>query len=249
MLAALVCAAAAAPPARDAVPLPAGTFQLGDGRSPDAPRRAVALDALQLDRTEVSIDAFERFVQEGWSQDGLWSAAGLRWRRDHPQGAGPSNRRADRAVDHPVVAVTFYEAEAYCAWAGGRLPTQDEWERAACGGETQRYPWGDADAQPATWYAGSKYGQIQRVDTVPVHQAAVGTASAEGVLHLAGNVWEWTASGYHRDPTQGADGPWRTLRGGSFMNLPSYATCTHREPAEPARVAFTTGFRCAYDQP
>ncbi len=87
------------------------------------------------------------------------------------------------------------------------------------------------------------------MNTRPVAEAAPASIPASGLLHMAGNVWEWTSSPYTRDPGAPAAGPWRSLRGGSFMNLPSYATCTHREPARPDRVAFSTGFRCAYSSP
>lgn len=210
---------------------------------PAGPSGAPGGGAFALDRTEVSVQDFERFVAEGWSTDAHWSAGGRAWRQAHPEGAGPDTRRAGRDPTHPVVAVTFWEAEAFCAWRGGRLPTEWEWERAASGDRGSRYPWGDAQDAPAQWYAGSKYGQIHSVNTRPVDNSDPATDSPQGVRHLAGNVWEWTASVYSPKVDT-----WRTLRGGSFLNLPSYATATHREPARPERVAFTTGFRCAYDR-
>ena len=245
---ALLSTTLAAPPP-DAVSLAGGSFALGSGRAPDSPRRTVAVSPLRIDRAEVTVAAFERFVTEGWMHDESWSEPGRAWRAEHPRGAGPANRRAGREPTHPVVAVTWYEADAYCRWAGGRLPTEDEWERAACAGRDTRFPWGDDEGRDAAWYAGGKYGQIQAVQTRSAAEASPDTASPDGVVHMAGNVWEWTASGYHRDPTATVETPWRTLRGGSFLNLPSYATCTHREPARPDRVAYTTGFRCAYDSP
>lgn len=211
---------------------------LGD---PLNPAGTLPATPFSLDRTEVSVGAFGDFVSHGWAVDRHWSAEGLAWRQDHPTGAGADHRRAGRTEEHPVVAVTFFEAEAYCAWRGGRLPTELEWERAAKSDRCQRYPWGDDPNRSAQWYAGDKHGQIHSVNTRPVNDSDPGTDSAQGVQHLAGNVWEWTASFYSdRSPT------WRTLRGGSFLNLPSYATAFHREPARPTRVAYTTGFRCAY---
>jgi len=156
------------------------------------------------------------------------------------------------------VAISYYEAEAYCAYVGGRLPTEAEWERAACGGRDRRYPWGNDASAPAIWYDGGKFDNVIRVETAPVSEQAVALHSPDGLLHMAGNVWEWTRDAYHaRDwggsspssPISTAQTPWRTLRGGSFMNLPSYSSCQHREPARPDRVAFTVGFRCVWDAP
>jgi len=172
------------------------------------------------------------------------------------RGAPPITRSSPgRTADHPVVAVTFYEAEAYCRSRGGALPTEAQWERAACGEGGRRFPWGDREDVDAAWYAEGKFGHLGSVHTRPVTQSDPSLQSPSGALHMAGNVWEWTADWYHRDayregpttdPTGPASGTWKTLRGGSYMNLASYCTCSHREPARPERVAYTTGFRCAY---
>lgn len=247
----LVGAALGAPPAVDWVAVPGGTYLQGDAAEPDAPPRKVRLDAFEIMRHEVTIDQFEAFVQ---ASPDTWSAEGRAWHAAHPDGAGSDHRAAGRSGDHPVVAVTFHEAEAFCAWLGGRLPSEAEWEAAACGQQPGRFPWGDDEARPAQWYAGGKFGTLSAVSTAPVTQEAPECAGPLGLLHAAGNVWEWTADRYHRaawttapaeNPTGPTEGPWRVLRGGSWMNLPSYATCHHREPARPERVAYTVGVRCA----
>ena len=225
----------------------AGTATLGDGRSPDSPVRSVELEAYRIDRAEVSIADFEAWAVEGYASREHWSAGGAAWLAEHPGGAGEELRRADRALDHPVVAVTWWEAEAYCASKGGRLPTEAEWEHAACA-HGSRYAWGDSEEVEAVWYAGDKYGHVDRIGTAPVTEQEAALASPHGLLHTAGNVWEWTASSYHSDPASTAQTPWRVVRGGSFANLPSYCTCTHREPRVPADAMMTTGFRCAYDE-
>ncbi len=246
--------------AGDPVQVPAGTFRQGREGVPDETPREVTLATYGIDRTEVTIADFERFMVQGALDRASWTDDGWAWHQAHPDGAGAPLRAADRSTDHPVVAVTWYEADAYCRWAGGSLPTEAQWEHAACGDGDQRYAWGDGDDAPVTWYSGGKFGHIQGVHTVPAADQDASLASPLGLLHTAGNVWEWTADYYHRegyaplgepatDPTGPTQGTWRVLRGGSFMNLPSYCTCTHREPALPTRVAFTTGFRCAYPAP
>lgn len=242
-----------------------GTFIRGSGRAPDeSPRHEVYLSGFYIDKYEVSIADFELFVQNAYSQDTFWTKEGLSWKKQNPNGAGQSSRRADRKDNHPVVAISWYEAHAYCAFKGGYLPTESQWERAACPSANtdisqpaQKFPWGNNDNMEAVWYSGGKYGHLQSVLTKPVNQAPNVQVTSNGLVHTVGNVWEWTSEYYHRetyskevksDPKGPDSGIWKTLRGGSFMNLPSYCSCTHREPAEPERISYTIGFRCAYDQ-
>ncbi len=241
----------------DKVDFPASTFSRGSGRSADeTPRHKVSLSPYSIDRNEVSIAEFEQFVASAWDEENYWSKEGLQWKKEHPSGAGKENRAAGRVSTHPVVAVTWFEAEAYCSWKGGQLPTEAQWEQAACPDEG-RFPWGSSEEVEAVWYSGGKYGHLQSVLTKPVAEAPQSQLTAEGMTHTVGNVWEWTSEWYHResykkeetpDPKGPQNGQWKTLRGGSFMNLPSYCSCTHREPAPPTREAYTIGFRCAYSE-
>ena len=237
---------------------PAGEFLRGSGRTPvDSPRHKVQLSAFSIDRHEVTIAEFEEFYSGGWKEDKNWSEQGLIWRNKNPKGAGKDVRKAGRDSNHPVVAVSWFEADAYCRWKGGSLPTEAQWERAACPSSGERFPWGDDEEVQASWYSGGKYGHLQSVLTWKVTKAPKNQQTAEGLTHTVGNVWEWTADWFAADSYQQKASPdpigppagrWKTLRGGSYMNLPSYCTCTHREPAQPNRVAFTVGFRCAYSQ-
>ncbi len=263
LLSLLICVPARAEdggpvPADDRVAIPTGTTIQGQPGMNDAPPREVRVSAFSIDRAEVSIAAFEAFTAAGgYADPAQWSDEGRAWLATHPEGAGARLRQAGRDSDHPVVAVTWYEADAYCRWRGGALPTEAQWERAACGEGERRFPWGDSEETVSVaWYTGGKLGHITTIRTVPVDAADDSEVGPFGLLHAAGNVWEWTADSYRADawqegetatdPVVSATSPWHTLRGGSYMNLPSYCTCAHREPARPDRVAFTTGFRCAY---
>jgi len=222
---------------QDTVDIPAGTFRRGSLRGPDEqPVREISLSAFRIDRTEVTIAAFEAYIAaiEGdASRDAL--------------------RRSGRSPAHPVVAVTWTQADAFCRWTGGTLPTEAQWERAACGTGGGPYPWGAGSGLNAQWSEKNDPNAVLGVDTALADQDP--NAARGAVHHMAGNVWEWTADWYHRsayaeagsvDPTGPAAGQWRVIRGGSFSNLPSYCTCTHREPARPDQVRLTTGFRCVY---
>lgn len=254
MLTLFICTALATP--SQVITIPNGEFIRGSGMSPDSPKQTVMLSSYQISPTEVSIALFEEFVKTGWSDDANWTTEGLAWRSTHPNGANAENRAAGRPLNHPVVAVTWFEADAYCRWSGGHLPTEAQWERAACS-EDGRFAWGDSEDVEAAWYSGGKYGHLQSVLTKAVDEAPATQRTPLGLYHTTGNVWEWTADWYHKDsyaatannPEGPKMGSWKTLRGGSFMNLPSYCSCTHREPASPDRVAFTVGFRCAYSTP
>ncbi len=190
----------------------------------------------RIDRTEVSVSDFEEFFADaGYSTRAFWSDDGWTWAQRHPLGAGAEARASGREGDHPVVAVTFFEAQAYCRFKGGDLPTAAQWEGAVCGGK-KPYPWGTGTDRKVSWFAEGKYGRITGVSTWPVDSGEE-NASLHGLLHGAGNVWEWT---------QERVGGWVGLRGGSFSNLPSYCTCNHTELALPDEARLTAGFRCAW---
>ncbi len=243
---------AAAPSER--VVVPGGEFRRGSERAPDEqPVRTIQLTAFEIERTEVSIEQFEQFVRRGWHDDDFWSPAGVAWRDRNPGGAGADFRSAGRRKDHPVVAVSWFEADAYCRWNGGRLPTESEWERAACDDSSGPFPCVSEIRKGVRWSLKYVSNDAMRVDTAAVEEDRF--PNRLGMKHVIGNVWEWTSDWYHRDayqmederdPSGPKEGVWKTLRGGSFMNLPSYSSCTHREPADPSVVRYTAGFRCAY---
>ncbi len=135
-------------------------------------------------------------------------------------------------ADHPVVFVSRKDAEAYCRWAEGRLPTEREWERAARGADGREWPWGNQ------W----EPERANTADGGPGHTTPVGAyphgATPEGVLDLAGNVWEWTAN---REP-EGA-----VAKGGSWFDPPESARTWERMLANPEAGYDDVGFRCAWD--
>ncbi len=237
----------------DRAHIPAGRFSMGKAGLADAPPTEVEVSAFRVDRREVSIADFEAFAAgSGWSSDTCWSRGGRAWRDAHPRGTGALARASGRPGNHPVVAVSFWEAEAYCACAGGALPTEAQWERAACGFEPRPPPPEHAD--DARVYDAGKYADLTGVRTRAVDDRA-SKANAWGLVDTLGNVWEWTRDPYRYDSYLGFTGvdpvgndetPWRTVRGGSYMNLLSYAECSHREPVRPDDVRLTIGFRCVY---
>lgn len=236
------------------VPIAAGSFLRGSDRAPDEqPVREISLGAFRIDRHEVSVGEYASFLKTGHSERKYWTEQGWRLRQSD---VDPQLHRAGRDDSHPVVAVTWYEADAFCRWRGGSLPTEAQWERAACGGAPGPYPWGAQRDVSARWATFVHPTQTMTVATAPVSEDP--NPSVSGLRHAAGNVWEWTSDWYLRnahgtglptDPKGPAAGTWKTMRGGSFANLPSFATCTHREPAAPDVRRLTAGFRCAYSMP
>jgi formylglycine-generating enzyme required for sulfatase activity len=181
------------------------------------------------------------------------------WRR--PEGPGSD---LDGREDHPVVHVSWHDAQAYCAWTGTRLPTEAEWERAARGGATTAFPWGD-DLEPGGAHRMNVFqgafpsndtGADGYVGTAPVDAFA---PNGSGLYNVTGNVWEWCAdwfdaSYYSRSPARDPRGPQhgdrRVLRGGSYLCHMSYCRryrVSARYSSEPTSSTGNIGFRVAAD--
>ena len=170
---------------------------------------------------------------------------------------GGTRLSASRLRSHrnkPVVHVSFYEAEAYASWAGKRLPTEAEWEKAARwdpeSGRSRRFPWGDVSADENHANLGQRHLGPAGVGSYPAG------ASAAGVEQLIGDVWEWTSSGFHPYPGFRAfpyreyselffGGDYKVLRGGSFGTDSVACRGTFRNWDHPIRRQIFSGFRCA----
>ncbi len=223
---AAICISAAARggrPAHDRVTVPAGPFTQGStrGEEDERPVRKVTLKAFAIDRTEVSRAAYAQCVQ----------AAKCR-----PAAA------AEGDANLPVTGVDWNDAQTYCRFAGGRLPSEAEWEKAARGTDGREYPWGnDADCAKANW--GSFEGEGPCAGKNPGHPVAVGSypagASPYGALDLGGNVWEWVADKYDADPTR------RVVRGGSCCSFFVGPRAANRNAWAPDHRDGDLGFRCA----
>lgn len=215
------------------VEIPAGWFTMGSDSGPSSsqPAHLVYLDASAIERTEVTNKAFQKYV----------SATGntpLAWQEARPPGV----------PDEPVAGILWREALAYCEWAGMRLPSEAEWEKAARGTDQRLYPWGDRwDSRRANT------AQSSKGVPVPVGSYPDG-ASPYGVLDLAGNLAEWVADFY--EPTYYANSPERNpsgpqkvldhgLRGGSWESPPEQATTSFRDSSHGATPNLRVGFRCA----
>jgi iron(II)-dependent oxidoreductase len=254
------------------VEVPGGTFLLG--ATADEPfvvdnekwAHPVEVRPFAIARAPVTQAEFTAFVEDGgYRRRPLWNPAGWRWREEagaeHPvywrreSGGQWLRRDFDRWVglepDRPALHVNWYEADAYCRWAGRRLPTEAEWEMAAAGpGPKRRFPWGQAPPSVAHANLDGRAAGCVDVGAVP------GGDSACGCRQMLGNVWEWTASdfqpypGFAADPYREYSAPWfgthKVLRGGCWATRGRLLRNTWRNFSRPERRDVWAGFRtCA----
>jgi iron(II)-dependent oxidoreductase len=257
------------------VVIPGGPFTMGTSTEPwaldnERPAHQVPVAPFAIDTTPVTNGAYQRFIAAGGYDDPRWwSAAGWAHRQQADLSAPAFwSRDGDCWLRNrfgvvepvpaaePVVHVCFHEAAAYAKWAGRRLPTEAEWEKAArfdpATGRSRRYPWGDDDPTPEHANLGQRHLRPAAVGAYPAG------ASPSGVHQLIGDVWEWTSTDFHgypgfaafpyREYSEVFFGPeYQVLRGGSFGTDAAACRGTFRNWDYPIRRQIFAGFRCARD--
>lgn len=268
--------------AHDWITIPGGPFTMGaDGVRPDgrprssAPAHTVHVETFRIARRPVLVRDFARFVDATsyrttaervgksyvWiggrtpeelfpGNDELWiETAGAMWRTPRGPGSDVAGKQ-----DHPVTHVSLEDCFAYCEWSGTRMPTEAEWEKAARGTDERKFAWGAEPPTPQRCNFGMNVG-----DTTPVGQYP-DAGGPNGLEDVSGNVWEWTATKWHRYPyseeksraiiTRGGRVELISMRGGSFFNdcSPMGLSITSRLYSLPGYTGYDVGFRvCAID--
>jgi formylglycine-generating enzyme required for sulfatase activity len=243
----------------------------GQGDADEHPQRTITLSAFHIDKYEVTNRRYQAFLRATQHRTpehccdpsyNLWRGTDI----------------APKLLDHPVVNVDWHDAVAYCTWEGKRLPTEAEWEKAARGIEGREYPWGNQHdrmrANGVSYWSGTDFGSpeearawwgsengsgviatkgVQGILTVPVTELEKG-ATPTSLMHMAGNVWEWTADWYdpksyenveERNPKGPEGGEFKVHRGGSWLNYRGLLRSAVRDGSRPTMRNHGTGFRCA----
>jgi formylglycine-generating enzyme required for sulfatase activity len=229
--------------------VPGGAFRMGRTWSLDARAHTVVLDSFWIDQTEVTNAHYRRCVAAG----ACAAPTTCSW--------GEATYEDPAKADHPVVCVSWQAARGYCDWAGGRLPTEAEWEYTARGPDAAIYPWGDE-------FDGTRLNSCDRscphedqrdtdyddgyAQTAPAGSYPDG-GSWCGALDMGGNVWEWVADWHgrypltrQRNPTGPERGSERLIRGGSWFDYSEYGflRADNRHAFEPRAANDLIGFRC-----
>jgi formylglycine-generating enzyme required for sulfatase activity len=220
-----------------AVAVPAGNLTVGDDEY--SPLREIYVGDFLMDQYEVTVSRYATFLKttggigppDGWEEANLGSAADL-----------------------PVIGVDWHDADAYCRWAGKRLPTEAEWEKAARGTDGRRYPWGNDEATAGRANFANSAESPYKGGLAPVGDRA-GDKSPYGVRDLAGNVSEWTADWFAesfarsdvRNPKGPENGTAKVIRGGGWHDPADRLLSSRRWHANPATRNDDLGFRCAQD--
>lgn len=246
--------------------IPAGTYMRGSENSIDideTPARDITISAFYMDKYEVSAGQFVLFLNELGTHRAACGTNQLDCARTAPEFSGvyiveTGNSYQPYYVikqgydNYPVDHVSWFGARDYCRWAGGRLPTEAEWEYVARGTDGRIYPWGNEEPERTLAVFATEYTALLPVDTLPRG------ASPFGVHHMAGSLWEWINDWYAEDyytwspdenpqgPPQGTD---RIARGGSWVidNTALTIRAANRGFFKPLSFRADIGFRCAYD--
>jgi formylglycine-generating enzyme required for sulfatase activity len=241
--------------------MPGGIFRLGndEGENDEKPSQLVRVDAFYIDETEVTNVQYAQCVEAGTCAPPRSSAATY-----HERYYG------DPAFDdYPVIFVTWYDAQTFCEWRDGRLPSEAEWEKAASYDPAQslklRYPWGDAfdgtklnfcDANCPAERRDGAFDDGHR-DTAPVGSYGDGR-SPSGLYDMSGNAMEWVNDWYDprtyrnvsdTNPLGPAEGEFKSIRGGSWLSDMADVSATARTSFDPTVARANLGFRCAADVP
>jgi len=218
--------------------IPTGTFIMGDDE--ESPRREIFLDAFYLDRYEVTVARYAAFMKDtgNLKPPDEWHTVDLK-----------------NGSDLPVIGVTWQDASGYCRWAGKRLPTEAEWEKAARDNDERRYPWGNDPPTPER----ARYGKQSENPVYRDGVARVGSHADDrspfGIFDLAGNVTEWVADWFSesfpegdvRNPKGPDSGSSKVLRGASWYEPAERLGAAKRWHANPSTRNDGIGFRCARD--
>jgi formylglycine-generating enzyme required for sulfatase activity len=226
--------------------IPAGEFIMGSADEnvtlDEKPAHKIILKAYYIDKCEVTNSQYQQFIQQTGHPapfvDAEW-AAPYNWHGvSFPEGM----------ANYPVVLVTWDDARTYAQWAGKRLPTEAEWEKAARGGLiSQKYPYGNTlELHHANFYKGF----MRKRSLMPVGSFVPG---GFGLYDMAGNVWEWCQDWYDdayykitpsANPQGPAEGLYRVMRGGCWINDKNYLRCAQRSKNVPENRSHLVGFRC-----
>ena len=220
--------------------VPAGLLRMGSkagvAEDDETPAGEVMIPTFMIDRYEITNEQYSQCVEDGVCQE-------------------PLSLQASRfgGSRQPIVGVSWFDASTYCRWAGKRLPTEAEWERAARGDDGRSFPWGEAP--PSCDLA--VFTQCDRYGPAEVGGRSDG-AGPFGTQDLAGNVWEWVQDWYapryypsssQAPPAGPPAGRQRVLRGGSWHFGPQYIRATNRHRDDPSHRSPWYGFRCAWSPP